>query len=90
MLKAAYDRGLNTWDTANLYSNGDSERIIGNAIKKFNIPRQKVVILTKCFGAVLEQPGVRSYERPGEVQLSKDYVNQYGTSDLFSDVGRPY
>lgn len=29
LLKAAYDRGLNTWDTANVYSNGVSEEIIG-------------------------------------------------------------
>ena len=31
ILKAAYDRGLNTWDTANVYSNGVSEEIIGKA-----------------------------------------------------------
>lgn len=29
ILKAAYDRGVNTWDTANVYSNGVSEEIIG-------------------------------------------------------------
>lgn len=37
LLKAAYDRGLNTWDTANVYSNGVSEEIIDKAIKKYNI-----------------------------------------------------
>lgn len=39
--------GINTWDTANVYSNGDSERIVGKAIKKFKIPRDELVILTK-------------------------------------------
>lgn len=29
LLKAAYDKGLNTWDTANVYSNGVSEEIVG-------------------------------------------------------------
>lgn len=29
ILKAAYDRGINTWNTANVYSNGISEEIIG-------------------------------------------------------------
>lgn len=29
ILKAAYDRGVNTWNTANVYSNGISEEIIG-------------------------------------------------------------
>ena len=57
LIKAAYDRGLNTFDTANVYSNGASEEIIGKAIKKYNIPREKVVILTKCYFAVGEQPG---------------------------------
>ena len=34
LLKGAYDRGLNTWDTANVYSNGVSEEMIGRVIKK--------------------------------------------------------
>ena len=33
--------------TANTYSNGDSEIILGKAIKKFAIPREELVILTK-------------------------------------------
>ena len=33
MLKYAWDRGVTTIDTANVYSNGDSERIIGKFIK---------------------------------------------------------
>lgn len=57
LLKAAYDRGLNTWDTANVYSNGASEVIVGKALKKYDIPRSKVVILTKCHWAVGEEPG---------------------------------
>lgn len=58
LLKAAYDRGLNTWDTANVYSNGVSEEIVGKALKKFQIPRSKVIILTKCRWAVGEEPGM--------------------------------
>ncbi|RDW71852.1 hypothetical protein BP5796_07886 [Coleophoma crateriformis] len=80
LLKAAYDRGLNTWDTANVYSNGESEKIIGKAIKKYDIPRHKVVILTKCFSAVGEEPGLRSIFYPKELNISKDYVNQKGLS----------
>ena len=79
LLKAAYDRGLNTWDTANVYSNGVSEEIIGKAIKKYNIPRQKLVILSKCHGNVAEDVGIRSFFFPNEVKQSKDYVNQNGT-----------
>ena len=49
--------GLNTWDTANTYSNGASEIIIGKTLKKYCIPREKVVIMTKCFWGVGEDPG---------------------------------
>ena len=41
ILKAAYDSGINTWDTANAYGNGASEALIGKALKKLQIPRQK-------------------------------------------------
>ncbi|KAK3343024.1 NADP-dependent oxidoreductase domain-containing protein [Neurospora tetraspora] len=74
LLKAAYDRGLNTWDTANVYSNGASEII------KYDIPREKVVILTKCWGAVGETPDLRSVFFPSQIAASKDYVNQHGLS----------
>lgn len=36
LLKAAYDRGLNAWDTANTFSNGASEQLIAKAIKKYS------------------------------------------------------
>ncbi|EMD01002.1 hypothetical protein BAUCODRAFT_60820 [Baudoinia panamericana UAMH 10762] len=80
LLKAAYDRGLNTWDTANVYSNGVSEEIIGKAIKKFNIPRNKLVILSKCFGYVGETPDIRGIAYGQAIANSKDYVNRGGLS----------
>jgi aryl-alcohol dehydrogenase-like predicted oxidoreductase len=57
-----------------------SETIVGNAIKKFNIPRQKLTILTKCFGFVGEQPSVRDSLYEAEMNKSKDYINQGGLS----------
>ena len=42
-----YDNGINTFDTADLYSNGESERILGKALREYNIPRENVVIMTK-------------------------------------------
>ncbi|KAK0644570.1 NADP-dependent oxidoreductase domain-containing protein [Cercophora newfieldiana] len=80
LLKAAYDRGLNTWDTANVYSNGASERIVGKALREYNIPRHKVVIMTKCHMAVGETPDVRYFFMKGEIASSKDYVNTFGLS----------
>ncbi|KAI1104661.1 aldo/keto reductase [Jackrogersella minutella] len=82
LLKHAYDKGLNTWDTANGYSQGCSEKIIGKAIKHYNIPREKVIIMTKCFWAVGEAPDVLPYYYPDATEKSKDYVNNCGLSRL--------
>jgi len=49
-LKYAYDKGINTFDTANVYSAGESEVILGEFLKAHDIPRESVVILTKTFG----------------------------------------
>jgi aryl-alcohol dehydrogenase-like predicted oxidoreductase len=60
LLEYAYQRGIRTWDTADIYSNGRSEEIIGKAIKQYDIPREDLVILSKCyFGAetTMEQMG---------------------------------
>ena len=42
----AYDNGVNFFDTANVYTNGESEKIVGAALKK---KRDNVVIATKVF-----------------------------------------
>lgn len=52
LLKHAYERGINTWDTADVYSNGRSEEIIGKALRTYEIPRSNVVILSKCYFGV--------------------------------------
>jgi len=79
ILKAAWDLGISTWDTANTYSNGESERIIAKAIKKYNIPRSKLVILTKCMFPVHEDPSVFSMAVPN-LRNTRDYVGMAGLS----------
>ncbi|RLV94339.1 putative aryl-alcohol dehydrogenase AAD16 [Spathaspora sp. JA1] len=60
ILKKCYDVGLRTFDTANVYSNGRSEELLGKFLKRFNIPRDRVVILSKVFGPVnTEDPNFR-------------------------------
>lgn len=67
------------WDTANVYSNGESEVIIAKAIKKYNLPRHKLVIMTKCSGTVREgnSEDVLALK---DLPHNLDYVNQYGLS----------
>ncbi|WP_281355233.1 aldo/keto reductase [Anaerotalea alkaliphila] len=43
----AYDKGMNFWDTANVYNQGESERIVGKALKG---RRADIVLATKVCG----------------------------------------
>lgn len=47
-LHVSYEHGINTFDTADTYSNGLSERILGRAIRQLNLPREEIVVLTKA------------------------------------------
>lgn len=46
-MKAAYDAGVNFFDCAEGYAGGESERVMGEAIKKFGWKRNDLVISTK-------------------------------------------
>ncbi|KAF2656253.1 Aldo/keto reductase [Lophiostoma macrostomum CBS 122681] len=76
VIKRAWDIGINTWDTANTYSNGASERILGRAMKKFAIPRSRVVILSKLYYPVMDDD---SRPQPPD-SYSNPLVNQMGLS----------
>ncbi|KAI0927809.1 hypothetical protein AcW1_005231 [Taiwanofungus camphoratus] len=80
-IKYAYEHGIQTFDTANAYSNGLSEVILGNAIKKLNLPREEIVIMTKVFNPIAKDYGVNL--RAGGNKVNADelgLVNQYGLS----------
>jgi aryl-alcohol dehydrogenase-like predicted oxidoreductase/uncharacterized protein YgbK (DUF1537 family) len=77
LLKKAYDVGINTWETADTYSNGRSESIIGKALQVYNIPRSKVVIMTKLYYPVLEDT---PNDRPQPAYNDGALVNQMGLS----------
>ncbi|CAO1601847.1 hypothetical protein XANCAGTX0491_005483 [Xanthoria calcicola] len=70
--------GVTTWDTANVYSSGANEEVIGMAIQKFNIPREKLTILAKICGTVPEDKGIFNWFFEGQMVKSKDYINQGG------------
>ncbi|KAF9537715.1 Aldo/keto reductase [Agrocybe pediades] len=76
-IKAAYEAGISTFDTANVYSNGQSEIVLGKAIKELNLPRDEIVVMTKVFFPV-EKLDVRvSYIMNPDAE---GYVNQHGLS----------
>lgn len=81
LLKYAYDVGLNTWDTADAYSNGLSEKIVGKALRHYSIPREEVVILTKCYFGVSKKEqlpisalGVNDGKLVNRVGLSRKHI----------------
>jgi aryl-alcohol dehydrogenase-like predicted oxidoreductase len=50
MLKTSFDAGVNFVDTANVYTNGESEKTLGRAIRNVGLARKDIVIATKAFG----------------------------------------
>jgi aryl-alcohol dehydrogenase-like predicted oxidoreductase len=54
LVKASVDAGINFFDTADVYSGGQSEKTLGQSLKNLNIKRSDVVIATKVYGRVGE------------------------------------
>jgi aryl-alcohol dehydrogenase-like predicted oxidoreductase len=66
LVSAAFDAGVNFIDTADVYSNGESERQVGAALKALDRPREQVVVATKVRGRV--GPGIN------QVGLSRAHI----------------
>lgn len=66
LVSKALDAGVNFIDTADVYSEGESERLVGEALKSLNRPREQVVVATKVRGRV--GPGVN------QVGLSRAHI----------------
>jgi len=82
ILKKAYDHGIRTFDTADIYSNGLSEVLLGRFLKKFNIKRDKVVIFSKVFAPVDDSygPGFSFINKEPTAEQNIDFQNNRGLS----------
>jgi aryl-alcohol dehydrogenase-like predicted oxidoreductase len=84
IIKQALDAGVNFLDTANVYSAGSSEEIVGKAVKDF-VPREEVVIATKVFnrmrpgpnGAGLSRKAIFAELDASLRRLQTDYIDLY-------------
>ena len=47
--RRAWESGINFFDTADMYSDGASEEVLGRALRELSIPREQVVVATKVF-----------------------------------------
>jgi aryl-alcohol dehydrogenase-like predicted oxidoreductase len=59
----ALEAGVNFIDTADVYSFGESERLLGQALKNLGTPRKDVVIATKVYGEMGPKPNDRGASR---------------------------
>lgn len=83
-LKRALELGINFFDTANAYSDGSSEEIVGRALRDF-ARRDEVVVATKVYHAMRPDPNGKGLSRKaimGEIdaslkRLGMDYVDLY-------------
>ncbi len=73
-IKAAYDAGITTFDTAEVYGDGHSEKIVGNALQNV---RDKVVIATKVFSNHLRYQQVIDACHQSLKNLNTDYIDLY-------------
>ena len=62
-IRRALELGINFFDTADMYSLGVSEEILGRALKDFGPSRDRVVIATKVFNPMGDDPNQRGLSR---------------------------
>ncbi len=89
IIHAALDGGINFIDTANMYNAGESERIIGKALKQGN-RRDRVVLATKCYFPTGDGPNDRGVSRYHIFKACEDSLRRLGTDhiDLYQ-IHRP-
>jgi len=84
-VKYAFDQGVNFIDTANVYSLGQSEQLVGQAVRDLGLPRDELIIATKSTGAMNDLPNGRGqslYHIMNEVdaslkRLKLDHIDLY-------------
>ncbi|WP_380783808.1 aldo/keto reductase [Sphingomonas sp. R86520] len=93
ILRAAIESGINFFDTANVYSDGTSEEIVGRALKEYT-RRDEVVIATKVHGRMRPGPNGAGLSRKAIMaeidaslaRLGTDYVDLYQIHRFDYDV----
>ncbi|KAF2396434.1 Aldo/keto reductase [Trichodelitschia bisporula] len=95
-LQAAWDNGINFFDTAEVYANGQCEIEMGQALKELDWPRDEYVISTKVFfGTGRKEPNTRGLSRKHVVEGVKSCLERLQTpyADIVfahrPDVGTP-
>src|SRR5512135_2058750 len=84
-IQRALEAGINFFDTADIYSRGASEEVLGNVLKGLEVSRETVVVATKVFNPMSKDINDRGLSRKhimdaidrSLVRLKMDYVDVY-------------
>ena len=84
IIRRAFEAGINFFDTANVYSLGSSEEIVGKVLKEL-APRSELVIATKVHGQMRPGPNGHGLSRKAILQEIDDSLRRLGTDyvDLY-------
>ena len=84
-IRRALELGINFFDTADMYSDGASEEVLGHALKECGVARERVVVATKVFNPTGDDPNERGLGRKhirhavdaSLQRLGLDYIDLY-------------
>jgi 1-deoxyxylulose-5-phosphate synthase len=84
-IQQAIEQGINFFDTADMYSLGKSEEVLGRALKDFGPSRDKLVIATKVFFPLGDDPNQKGLSRKHIMHAIDDSLRRLGTDyvDLY-------
>jgi aryl-alcohol dehydrogenase (NADP+) len=84
-IRHALEAGINFFDTADMYSLGASEEILGRALRDFGPGRDRVVIATKVYNPMGDDPNQRGLSRKHIRHALEDSLRRLGTDyvDLY-------
>ena len=82
LVGAAFDKGVNFVDTADVYSEGLSEELTGQALRNLGIARDQYVLATKFFGPMGEGANQRGASRYHIIEACKASLKRLGTDHI--------
>lgn len=77
-IRRAFELGINFIDTANMYSLGASEEIVGRAIREFGPPRDQMVVATKVYMPMGPDPNQKGLSRKHLMHAIDDSLRRLG------------
>ncbi|HEY1793042.1 MAG TPA: aldo/keto reductase [Opitutaceae bacterium] len=85
LIRSAVEAGINFFDTADMYSVGASEEVLGRALRDFGPGRDRVVIATKVFNPMGDDPNQRGLSRKHIRHAAEASLRRLGTDyiDLY-------